>query len=112
EALKKSSAKGSKSNVVDFSELIDDVICVMVDEAHSGKADKLRDLLSGAFANVPIRWGLTGTIPPDEHAKDILLSTIGPVVNQLKARTLMDQGVLAECHVVFKQMQDTGEFDT
>lgn len=110
EALKKSSAKGSKTNPVDFQDLIDGVICVMVDEAHSGKADKLRELMTGAFANVPIRWGLTGTIPPDEHARDILLSTIGPVVNHLRARTLMDQGVLAQCHVTFKQMMDTGEF--
>ena len=39
----------------------------MVDEVHKAKAEVLKNLLSGPFKNVPIRWGLTGTIPKDEH---------------------------------------------
>ena len=45
---------------------LDNVVCVMVDEVHKAKADVLRDSIS-MFKNVPVRWGLTGTIPKDDH---------------------------------------------
>jgi len=51
---------------IDVEQFLDGVVCVMVDEVHKAKADVLRDQLSGIYRNVPIRWGLTGTIPKDE----------------------------------------------
>ena len=61
--------KKSKNYEADFpiDQFLDNVACVMVDEVHKAKADVLRNLLSGVFANVPIRWGLTGTIPKEEY---------------------------------------------
>ena len=52
---------------VDLDVFLDNVVCIMVDEVHKAKADVLRNLLSGPFRHVPIRWGLTGTIPKEEH---------------------------------------------
>ena len=59
--------KLTQSREAEFTiqEFIEDVICVMVDEVHMAKADALKTLLTGVFAQVPIRWGLTGTIPKE-----------------------------------------------
>jgi superfamily II DNA or RNA helicase len=48
---------------ITIGEFLQDVVCVMVDEVHMAKADALKTLLTGVMAHIPIRWGLTGTIP-------------------------------------------------
>jgi superfamily II DNA or RNA helicase len=53
---------------VDITEFIEGVVCIMVDEAHSAKADALKTMLSSVFARIPMRWGLTGTIPKEDYA--------------------------------------------
>ena len=83
-----------------------DVLCIMVDEVHQAKADVLKKLLTGAFRNVPIRWGLTGTIPKADHERLTLEVGLGEVVHQLAASDLQDQGVLAQCDVSILQLQD------
>jgi superfamily II DNA or RNA helicase len=88
----------------DFAE---DVVCIMVDEVHQAKADVLKKLLTGSFRNVPIRWGLTGTIPKADHERLSLEIGLGEVVNQLAASELQEQGVLAQCHVNIVQLQDS-----
>lgn len=108
--IAKGTASKTKTKAVDFADFIDGVVCVMIDEAHQAKSDVLRNMMTGAFANIPIRWGLTGTIPKEPYAADILLSSIGPVVNQLAAIELMDKGVLSRCNVDCLQMLDTVEF--
>jgi len=57
--------KDTKNGVADITigEFIEGVVCVIVDEVHMAKADALKTLLTGVFAKVPLRWGLTGTIP-------------------------------------------------
>ena len=57
-------------------------MCVIVDETHQAKADVLKDLLTGVFANVPIRWGLTGTIPKSDWEAASLRSSLGEVINR------------------------------
>ena len=83
----------------------------VVKNCHGAKADVLLKLLVGPFRNVPIRWGLTGTIPPDEHAAIGLVVGIGPLVGDLAAKTLQDDGVLSNCHIDVIQMQDTVHYD-
>jgi len=87
-----------------FSE---DVVCVMVDEVHQAKADVLKKLLTGAFSNIPIRWGLTGTIPKADHERLSLEVSLGEVTNSLSAHELQDMGVLAQCEVNVLQLQDS-----
>lgn len=88
----------------DFAE---GVVCIMVDEVHQAKAEVLKKLLTGSFRNVPIRWGLTGTIPKADHERLTLEVSIGSVVHQLSASELQDQGVLAQCHVNVVQLQES-----
>ena len=100
--------KKTKAHEADFpvEEFLDGVVCVMVDEVHKAKADVLRNLLGGAFANVPIRWGLTGTIPKDEHEAVGVFCSLGPVVGNLSSKELQDMGVLADLDVNIFQLQD------
>jgi superfamily II DNA or RNA helicase len=74
------------------------------------KADALKTLLTGVMAGVPIRWGLTGTIPKEQFEFQSLHVSIGPVINRLTANELQQQGVLANCHVNIIQLLDNVEY--
>ena len=93
-----------------IGEFIEGVVCVIVDEVHMAKADALKALLTGVMSHVPIRWGLTGTVPKARYESIALQISLGPVINKLSAKELQDKGVLAKCHVNIVQLQDEQEF--
>ena len=95
---------------ITIGEFIESVVCVMVDEVHMAKADALKTLLTTVFCKVPIRWGLTGTIPKAKFESQSLFVSLGPVISKLSASELQDQGVLAQCHVNIVQLKDDVEF--
>ena len=95
-----------------LGEFIEGISCVIIDEVHQAKADVLKDLLTQNFANAPIRWGLTGTIPKAEYEFQSLYASIGPVINQVSAKQLQDKGVLSQCHVNIVQLIDVQEFSS
>jgi len=95
---------------VTIQEFLEDVVCVIVDEVHMAKADALKTLLTGVMSRVPIRWGLTGTIPKEKFESQALLVGLGPVVGRLSANELQQQGVLANCHVNIVQLVDHVEY--
>ena len=100
--------KNTKNQTTEISigEFLEGVVCVIVDEAHTSKADALRSLLTGPMSHIPIRWGLTGTVPKEEYAYQSLRVSIGPVESQLSASELQQRGILANCHVNVVQMVD------
>tara|TARA_R110001592_G_scaffold47602_3_gene150693 strand:+ start:465 stop:1919 length:1455 start_codon:yes stop_codon:yes gene_type:complete len=100
--------KKSKKYEADFpiDEFLKDVACIMVDEVHKAKADVLRKLLSGVFAHVPIRWGLTGTIPKEEEEAVGCTCSLGPVIGKMSSKELQDAGVLADLDIQVLQLQD------
>ena len=93
-----------------IGEFIEGVVCVMVDEVHMAKADALKTLLTGVFAHVPIRWGLTGTIPKEEYAALSIFCSLGNVVGRLSASELQEAGHLANSHVNIVQLIDHVEY--
>jgi superfamily II DNA or RNA helicase len=95
---------------ITIHEFIQDVVCVIVDEVHMAKADALKTLLTGAMSQIPLRWGLTGTVPKELFESQALLVSLGPVVSRLSASTLQDAGVLAQCHVNIVQLVDYVEY--
>ena len=97
---------------ISLEEFSEDLVAIIVDEVHQAKADVLKALLSGPFANVPIRWGLTGTIPKEDFEQLGLVACLGPVVNKIAAKDLQDKGVLANCLVNVLQLQDTVSYST
>ena len=104
--------KNTKNSVGDITiqDFLEDVVCVIVDEVHMAKADALKTLLTGVMSRVPLRWGLTGTIPKEPFEFQALKCSLGPVINQLSASELQDRGVLAQCHVNVVQLVDHAEF--
>ena len=105
--LKNTQAGVGEYTIGDF---IDDVVLVMVDEVHMAKADALKTLLTGVFSRVPIRWGLTGTIPKEDYEKVSIFCSLGNVVGKLSASELQEAGHLANCHVNIVQLQDSVEY--
>jgi superfamily II DNA or RNA helicase len=104
--------KNSASGVADFTilDFMEGVVCVIVDEVHMAKADALKTMLTGVMSRVPIRWGLTGTVPKEKFESQSLLVSLGPVISKLSASELQDRGVLAQCHVNIVQLLDHVEF--
>jgi superfamily II DNA or RNA helicase len=104
--------KNTKNSIGDVTigEFLEDVVCVIVDEVHMAKADALKSLLTGVMSRIPLRWGLTGTIPKEPFEFQALKCSLGPVINQLSASELQDRGVLAQCHVNVVQLVDHAEF--
>jgi superfamily II DNA or RNA helicase len=101
----------NQSAEITITEFLEDVVCVIVDEVHMAKADALKTLLTSVMAQVPIRWGLTGTIPKEDFESKALLVSIGPVVSRLAAAELQGRGVLAQCHVNVIQLVDHVEYN-
>jgi superfamily II DNA or RNA helicase len=99
-------------SAIGMEAITDDLIAVIVDEVHMAKADVLRNMLTGPFAHIPIRWGLTGTIPKEEHEYISLIASLGEVTHRLPASELQDMGVLSNCHVKVLQFDDKVEYKT
>ncbi len=108
--LLKNTKNGTTDDDCTIGEFIEGVVCVIVDEVHMAKADALKTLLTGVMSRIPIRWGLTGTIPKEKFESVALLVSLGPVISKLSASELQSQGVLAQCHVNIVQLEDHAEF--
>ena len=93
--LLKNTKNGTTEDDCTIGEFIEGVVCVIVDEVHMAKADALKTLLTGVMSRIPIRWGLTGTIPKEKFESVALLVSLGPVISRLSASELQSQGVLA-----------------
>ena len=104
--------KNTKNGVaeVTIQDFLDGVVCIMVDEVHMAKAEVLKTMLTGVMGMIPIRWGLTGTIPKEPFEFFALRVSLGEVISKLSASELQDQGVLANCEVNIIQLQDHGEY--
>ncbi len=90
----------------EFSDIADGCVCVILDEAHKGKANVIRKLLGGPLANVPLRWGLTGTVPKEAWEAIPIFSCIGPPINKVTAKELQDKGILSNLHINILQLKD------
>jgi superfamily II DNA or RNA helicase len=109
-ALFKKSRDGEVELTIE--DFIDGVVAIIVDEVHMAKADALKTLLTGVMANIPLRWGLTGTVPKEDFEFMSIKCSLGDVINRLAASELQNKGVLAQCHVQILQTQEVQEFKT
>lgn len=93
-----------------LAEFFKGVNTVIVDEVHQAKAEVLKAILTQHLNHCPIRWGLTGTIPKEDHEFQSILASLGPVTGSVTAKELQDKGILAQCQVDVLQLIDTVEF--
>ena len=107
ERLHKNNGKDGKITIDEF---IDGVVCIIIDEAHTISGESLKKLLLGPLANIPIRWGLTGTVPIKDIEKKNLIVSVGPKVHEVTARYLMDRGFLSECNIDIIQLKEYMSF--
>jgi superfamily II DNA or RNA helicase len=105
-------SKASETEILTLAEFLDGVQTVIVDEVHMAKADVLKNLLTQNLANAPIRWGMTGTVPKEDHESARIFCSLGPVIGGISAAELQDKGVLSQCHVNVVQLLDVPEFKT
>lgn len=103
-------SKDAVAESITFYEFLEGVVAIIVDETHQAKADVLKSMLTGAMAHIPIRWGLTGTIPKEAFEQVALKVSLGEVLNQLSASELQERGVLANCHVNIIQTSEHADF--
>jgi superfamily II DNA or RNA helicase len=94
---------------IDIDDFCKGVVAVIVDETHLAKGEILRKILSGPLSNVPIRWGLTGTMPEEEFQKVAIIACIGPLLAEIKTKELQDKGILAKLHINAWQLQDLND---
>jgi hypothetical protein len=102
--------KGEIGEIVTTDEFFDGVVALIVDETHQAKAEVLKSLLTDTLAHIPIRWGLTGTIPKEAFEQVALKVSLGEVLNQLSASELQEKGVLSNCHVNILQTAEHSAF--
>lgn len=102
--------RGEIGEIVTTDDFFDGVIAIIVDETHQAKAEVLKSLLTDTLAHIPIRWGLTGTIPKEAFEQVALKVSLGDVLNQLSASELQAKGVLSNCHVNIVQTAEHSAF--
>jgi superfamily II DNA or RNA helicase len=89
-----------------FPELFNDVICVIVDECHQAKSSTINEMLTGPGANVPFRFGCTGTLPKEDLFRKQIEGSIGKHIHIVRSRELQDIGVLADAHIYQLRLDD------
>ena len=105
--------KKDPQTILDFKK---DIVAVIVDEVHALKDDNvLKDLMCGFLSTIPIRWGLTGTVPSESkhpHLYESIVTFIGPIVNKISVKELQDKDILSKCHVNIHQIKDNKKYTT
>lgn len=96
--------KKTKKGEIDLTEqdvhdFINGVIAVIVDEAHTSAAEALHAVLGQVMKNIPLRWGLTGTIPKDPVLAAKIKCNVGEVIYTITAKELQDKKILSTCNV-------------
>jgi len=86
------------------------VVAVMVDECHGLKGSILTQLMTKNFATIPIRWGLTGTMPKEDFENINLKISIGEIVQTVRSIDMQEIGVLSKCDVKVIQLEDYKQF--
>ena len=100
-------------NKEELKTLVDGVVAMIFDEVHRCKGNEVKKVAEQVFNNVPIRWGLTGTIPKQKIDYYNLATAIGPVLDEnVQAKELQDKGFLSNCQVNCIRLKDDYKFFT
>jgi len=77
---------------------------VIVDEMHKVKSHSIKSILEKCV-NAQYRFGLTGTMPKPETLERLTsMCYTGPLISEIGAKYLQDQGHIAQCQVKVLQM--------
>lgn len=100
-------------NNEELNKLRENVIALIFDEVHRCKGNEVKKVAEQVFNNVPIRWGLTGTIPKNKIDYYNLVTAIGPLLEEsVGAKELQDKGFLSNCQINCIRLNDDKKFFT
>lgn len=105
--------RGSSEQKLSANELLklkENVVGILFDECHQCKSYHLQKICNTTFKELPIKWGLTGTVPKDKCDKFALLTSLGDVVHHLDSKELQDKGILADCNIKCVRLIDNSQF--
>ena len=89
-----------QSLVKNGAEYFNQFDAVFVDETHKAKAASIQKIMDKCW-HCDYRFGLSGTIPKRGTVDRLsLMSAMGPLVTQVKASYLQDEGHIANCKVI------------
>lgn len=100
------SKKENPLSIDELNSLTDDVVALIFDECHSCKSFHIKEVCATTFKNVPIRWGLTGTIPKRKDEFFCLLTSLGNVAVSVHTKELQDKGFVANCDIKCIRLED------
>lgn len=83
--------------------LLDGVVMTIQDEVHLATSKVIFDITARQFRNIPLCYGLTGTIPKEEHLRETLRANYGEVVYSIPAKELQEKGILSNCEIEINQ---------
>lgn len=86
--------------------LAENLIAVIVDECHTAKASVLKSILTGPFSSIPLRFGISATIPKNLHETMPILCSLGNFIDKIEIKELQEKGVLSNCIVKIYQFKD------
>jgi superfamily II DNA or RNA helicase len=84
---------------------------LIIDECHGVKGPVLRDLVIEYAGTIPFRFGVTGTLPPEESDALMVLCALGPIRASISAAELIAAGVLSEVHIDVIQLEEDFQAD-
>lgn len=100
-------SKTEKSlSVEELSKLKDGVVSLIFDECHQCKSYHIQQVCDSTFKDVPIKWGLTGTVPKEKSDYYCLYTSLGGVGAVVEAKELQDKGFLANCNINCIRLED------
>ena len=79
---------------------------VIVDEAHGLRANVIKELINKNGRHITYRYGVTGTLPKPKADQYNLKLSIGPVIREVPAAWLIEQGYLSRIEIEPFEMQD------
>ena len=71
---------------------------IIVDEAHSMQGKSLSEI-GRKCVNAKFRIGLTGTMPQNEADFNTVVGYLGPVIQQVKSKELIEKGVISQIKI-------------
>ena len=92
--------------------LKDGLVGILFDECHGVKSYNCRKITEDTFQNVPLRWGLTGTLPKSKADLYSLIIGLGKVIHVLDSKELQDKGILAQCDITCIRLKSNLSFAT
>lgn len=80
---------------------------IIWDEFHGAKSAVAGKLLNENGRHIAFRFGVTGTFPKPETDQLSLLSSVGPILKEIPAKWLIDNGYLSQVQIYPVELNET-----